>query len=133
MKTLNFLSVSFVFILSSVALSNEGDSPKAKAPETMQTSEPQAKDVKDAKAEAPNSTSAASQYSCSMDNSKRTVRVAYEKEGAKVPCKVNYKRDASSDEEKVIYSAATQEGYCEQKAGEFVEKLKSTGWTCTTP
>jgi hypothetical protein len=77
--------------------------------------------------------SAITDYSCSMNNAKRSVRVVYEKDGAKTPCKVNYVRDAASGEEKTLYSATAQEGYCEQKAAEFAEKLKSTGWTCSTP
>lgn len=132
MKALKLVSVSFMMTLSSVGLSNDGDTPKTPSPETL-SADAAANNAKDGKAEASNSASAGSEYSCSMDKSKRTVRVAYEKEGAKVPCKVNYVRDASSGEEKVIYSALTKEGYCEEKAGEFVEKLKSTGWTCSKP
>lgn len=75
----------------------------------------------------------AAEYECSMQKAKRKVLVAYEKEGSKVPCKVNYLRDASSTDAKVIFNATLEEGYCEKKASEFVEKLKSSGWTCTTP
>jgi len=75
----------------------------------------------------------ATDYSCTMAKAKRTVSVVYEKEGTKVPCKVNYVRDAESGESKTLYNAAAKEGYCEEKASEFVEKLKSSGWSCTSP
>lgn len=130
MYSTKLLIATFAFSVTTVALSNDGAAPAAKAAEATQPAATESKESQEAKAAAP---SAVGEYSCTMDKAKRTVRVTYEKEGAKVPCKVNYVRDTSTGEEKVLYSAAAQEGYCEQKAGEFVEKLKSTGWSCSNP
>jgi len=71
------------------------------------------------------------EYTCAMSKLKRSVSVVYEKQDSKVPCKVNYVRDVDSGDSKVLYSAAAEEGFCETKASEFVEKLKSTGWDCS--
>lgn len=70
-------------------------------------------------------------YTCTLSKLRRAVSVAYEKPDSKVPCKVNYVRDVDSGETKVLFSAAAEEGFCEKKATEFVEKLESSGWTCT--
>lgn len=79
-------------------------------------------------------------YSCVMGKMTRTVAVAYSGSEGKAPCKVNYVKDATvkegaakegAGEPKVLFSADKEVGYCEKKAAEFVEKLKSTGWTCS--
>jgi hypothetical protein len=84
---------------------------------------------------APAATSSAAStaggYSCSMNNLTRSVSVAYENAGAKVPCKVNYNKESEAPgATQVLFSAAAEEGYCEKKMEEFVEKLKGNGWTC---
>ena len=100
---------------------NPGEAPAAVVPAAdSQTEVP-----------VPASAAQATAYACSMSKLKRTVTVEYEKQDAKVPCKVNYVRDVDSGETKVLFSAAAEEGFCEKKAGEFVQKLKSGGWTCT--
>jgi hypothetical protein len=100
---------------------NPGETPPAAVPAATGQTE----------AAAPAAATQATGYACSMAKLKRTVTVDYEKQDAKVPCKVNYVRDVDSGEAKVLFSAAAEEGFCEKKASEFVEKLKSGGWTCT--
>ncbi len=100
---------------------NPGDTPPAAVPAAMGQAD----------AVAPAAATQSTAYACTMAKLKRTVTVSYEKQDAKVPCKVNYVRDADSGEAKVLFSAAAEEGFCEKKASEFVEKLKSGGWTCT--
>jgi hypothetical protein len=100
---------------------NPGETPPAAVP---------AADIQSESA-VPASAVQATGYACSMAKLKRTVTVDYEKQDAKVPCKVNYVRDVDSGEAKVLFSAAAEEGFCEKKASEFVEKLKTGGWTCT--
>lgn len=131
MLTRTSLAMTIFLTMSASSMANEGTPAADKPADTPKASEP-AKEAKDAAAASSTAVSG-TDFSCTMDKAKRTIRVAYEKEGSKVPCKVNYVRDAASGEEKVLYSAAAQEGYCEQKASEFVEKLKSTGWTCSAP
>ncbi|WP_052692053.1 hypothetical protein [Teredinibacter purpureus] len=73
------------------------------------------------------------QYNCSLQGLVRRVEISYADEGTKVPCDVNYYKDSEAPEEmSTLWSAQNLEGYCEQKAEEFVAKLQSWGWSCTT-
>jgi hypothetical protein len=66
---------------------------------------------------------------CKQGKAERSVSVNYAEEGKKVPCSVKYKRDSDA-EEKELYKAAAETGYCETKAEELVQKLSGLGWEC---
>ena len=71
-------------------------------------------------------------YECSADELTRRVEVFYET-GVTVPCEVHYYRDTEMPgERQVLWRAQNEEGYCEARAAEFVEKLRGMGWTCWT-
>lgn len=139
MKFLEITTLSLALSLSNHAFAENTDAAATKPAEAATSAATQVKESSDAKQAGanatgtPTATQSPSDYTCSMGDAKRTVRVAYEKEGVKVPCKVSYVRDVTSGEEKVLYSASAEEGYCEKKASEFAEKLKTTGWSCSTP
>ena len=98
--------------------------------ETETSAPAQASETSAAPAAAASSSSAGG-YSCSMNNLTRTVSVAYENAGAKVPCKVNYNKESEAPgATQVLFSASAEEGYCEKKMEEFIEKLKTNGWSC---
>ena len=62
----------------------------------------------------------------------RRVQVIYET-GVSTPCEVHYFKDTESPgESQVLWRALNEEGYCEAKASEFVAKLESWGWACTS-
>jgi hypothetical protein len=72
-------------------------------------------------------------YQCSLDEVTRRVEILYET-GVRVPCEVHYYKDTEMPgERQVLWRATNEEGYCEAKAAEFVEKLEGMGWTCWTP
>ena len=51
--------------------------------------------------------------------------------GVSVPCEVHYYRDTEAPgEDQVLWSASSQEGYCEEKAAGLVSKLEGWGWNC---
>jgi hypothetical protein len=66
--------------------------------------------------------------SCTQGSSMRRVELAYTT-SAEVPCEVRYTKEDGSTQ--VLWRSATQKGYCETQAREFVAKLQSLGWTCT--
>lgn len=66
-------------------------------------------------------------YVCRHSDSQRVISVEYEVEGSAVPCKVTYEKSTGSQ---VLWTAATEEGYCEAKASEFVAKQRDWGWEC---
>ena len=69
-------------------------------------------------------------YECSIDEVTRRVEVLSEP-GVSVPCEVHYyKVTEVPGEDLVLWSAQNEAGYCEARAAEFVEKLRSMGWTC---
>jgi hypothetical protein len=69
-------------------------------------------------------------YQCSLDEVTRRVEIFYET-GVTVPCEVHYYKDTEMPgERQVLWRAANEEGYCEAKAAEFIEKLRGMGWTC---
>ena len=72
----------------------------------------------------------ANAWKCEHNGMVREVQVEYLGEG-KVPCNVIYDKPTEGVETKVLWFADKQEGYCEEKAQGFVNKLESWGWTCT--
>lgn len=65
-------------------------------------------------------------YVCTQGSMERKIEVVY-LEAGKVPCEVRYTKDG---ETQVLWSAQAEEGYCEAKAAEFVEKQRGWGWEC---
>ena len=71
-------------------------------------------------------------YLCELEGLTRRVEVDYESADASVPCSVNYFKDTEAPGEiNTLWNATNIEGYCEEKAAGFIEKLKSWGWSCT--
>lgn len=69
-------------------------------------------------------------YQCALDEVQRRVEIFYET-GVTVPCEVHYYKDTEMPgERQVLWRAANEEGYCEARAAEFIEKLRGMGWTC---
>ncbi len=72
----------------------------------------------------------AGSYQCSFGELQRRVEILTEP-GVSVPCEVHYYKDTEAPGEKqVLWSATSQQGYCESKTEEFVAKLESWGWDC---
>jgi hypothetical protein len=65
---------------------------------------------------------------CTHGSLMRRVEVAYTT-SAEVPCEVRYTKEDGSTQ--VLWRAATEKGYCETQARDFVAKLQGMGWTCT--
>jgi hypothetical protein len=69
-------------------------------------------------------------YQCALDEVTRRVEIYYET-GSTVPCEVQYFRDTEMPgQREVLWRAQNEEGYCEARAAELVEKLRGMGWTC---
>ena len=64
---------------------------------------------------------------CLYGGNERIIKVTYTNPGSKVPCQVVYEKNTGSQ---VLWNAENEEGYCEAKAGEFVEKQRGWGWDC---
>jgi hypothetical protein len=71
----------------------------------------------------------ADSWNCSHDDLVREVIVAYP-QGGSVPCDVVYKKQTEGVEDQVLWSAESEEGFCEEKARGLVAKLESSGWVC---
>jgi endonuclease YncB( thermonuclease family) len=121
--------ISLLLVVASPVLADDNVQGSKNPSETPSAVVPAA--ANQTEAASPASATQITGYACTMAKLKRSVTVDYEKQDAKVPCKVNYVRDVDSGEAKVLFSATAEEGFCEKKASEFVEKLKSGGWTCT--
>jgi len=69
-------------------------------------------------------------YQCSFGELQRRVEILTEP-GVSVPCEVHYYKDTEAPgETQVLWSAGSQEGYCEAKTVEFVGQLEGWGWDC---
>ena len=69
-------------------------------------------------------------YQCSNGDLQRRVEIVSEP-GVTVPCEVHYYKDTEAPgERQVLWRAMREEGYCEQKAREFVAQLATWGWSC---
>ena len=65
---------------------------------------------------------------CKHGDKERKIEIVYS-EGTTTPCEVQYTKDLGAE---VLWSAANTEGYCEEKAADFIAKQEGWGWTCTT-
>ncbi len=69
-------------------------------------------------------------YRCTKGDLTRRVEIITAT-GVTVPCEVHYYKDIESPgERRVLWRAANEEGYCEARAADFVERLATTGWNC---
>lgn len=64
---------------------------------------------------------------CTHGNQHRTIEIIYSGENA-VPCAVQYTKDTSTQ---TLWRAQAEEGYCEEKAADLVNKHIGWGWECT--
>lgn len=65
-------------------------------------------------------------YICTRGDMERRIEVVYL--GADtVPCEVRYTKTGTAE---VLWIAQAEEGYCETRAAEFVEKQRGWGWEC---
>ena len=73
----------------------------------------------------------AGKYQCTHGDLVRRVEI-YAEPGVTVPCEVHYFKDTEAPgESQVLWSASSEAGYCEARAGEFVAKLEGWGWDCS--
>ena len=69
-------------------------------------------------------------YQCTFGDMQRRVEILYET-GVTVPCEVHYYKDTEAPgEQKVLWRALNESGYCERKTEELIAKLRGWGWTC---
>ncbi|MGI9282418.1 MAG: hypothetical protein ACR2PX_22700 [Endozoicomonas sp.] len=67
-------------------------------------------------------------YTCTHANQERKIDVIYLQRESSVPCEVRYTKDG---QEETLWNASYTEGYCEEKATEFVKKQEGWGWSCS--
>ncbi len=65
-------------------------------------------------------------YVCTNGGMERVIEVAYLDSGT-APCEVRYTKDGIT---KILWNAEAEEGYCDFKAENFVEKHRNWGWQC---
>ena len=65
---------------------------------------------------------------CRSNDVKHIVQVVYP-QGWDVPCEVRFQTPGEDD--RVIWKAETQVGFCERKAQEIIERRINSGWDCT--
>ncbi|TQV85729.1 hypothetical protein FKG94_02480 [Exilibacterium tricleocarpae] len=72
-------------------------------------------------------------YTCVLQDLQRRVEVDYLDPVTNTPCEVSYYKDVETPGVKqTLWSASSAEGYCEQQAATFVEKLQGWGWSCNS-
>lgn len=64
---------------------------------------------------------------CQSKEETRIVKVQYQADG-EVPCQVVYEKFG---QQHMLWAAQNQQGYCEEKAQAFVEKLRGLGFACS--
>lgn len=68
-------------------------------------------------------------YACTHGKAVRKIEVKYLTAGKKAPCEVIYTKEGET-QGKSIFSAKVQEGFCEEKAKAFAEKISGLGFSC---
>jgi hypothetical protein len=78
------------------------------------------------------SEASASSWTCQNDGLTRHVVVFYPHEPARLPCKVFYSKPQENVLPRALWEAQNTQNYCERKAAEFIDKLSSAGWRCSS-
>ncbi len=73
----------------------------------------------------------ASTWTCRYAELTRNLVIFYTNAPAQLPCKVYYTKPMENVLPRALWKAQNEENYCERKAEEFIEKLRSWGWRCT--
>lgn len=69
-------------------------------------------------------------YRCELGDLSRNIYVNYKEPGSTLPCEVMYQKGGEA-EPKALWTATTEEGYCEVQAEGLAGKLSASGWECT--
>jgi len=70
---------------------------------------------------------------CSNQDKRRILTLDYEKGGLRLPCQVIYEKPTEHPGfSKKMWYAEYTEGFCEKKMDEFLDKLESWGWECSS-
>jgi hypothetical protein len=68
---------------------------------------------------------------CSIGDVMRRVEVHYYENDKPVPCEVHYYKETEEPgEDRVLWRAESETGYCENKMTAFVGELTGFGWFC---
>lgn len=67
-------------------------------------------------------------FECKLDASTRTISVNFPEQKS-LPCQVQYTKEGNTQ---TLWQANNTEGYCEERAREFVAKHESWGWQCAS-
>lgn len=68
---------------------------------------------------------------CSIGDVMRRVEVHYYENDKPVPCEVHYYKETEEPgEDRVLWRAESETGYCENKMTAFVGELTGFGWYC---
>lgn len=67
---------------------------------------------------------------CTNGSLERLVELKPDNPGEAVPCSIVYTKPTEGVGEQVLWRAENEEGYCEARFEEFVEKLSGWGWSC---
>lgn len=73
----------------------------------------------------------AQSWLCENTNLKRYVDISYPNSSSYKSCSVIYRKPTEDVDDRILWQAQNNEGYCENKAKAFVEKLESWGWRCS--
>jgi hypothetical protein len=68
-------------------------------------------------------------FTCTKQSAIRTLKIQYPN-GTPLPCLVVYDKSQEGGDARILWQATTEEGFCEDKAEAFVNKLSSWGWSC---
>jgi hypothetical protein len=68
---------------------------------------------------------------CEYADLKRYVDIDYPNSPSSIPCSVIYRKPTENVDDRILWRAQNDEGYCENRARALVEKLESLGWRCS--
>jgi hypothetical protein len=74
----------------------------------------------------------ANSWTCQRAELIRHVVVFYPQAPAQLPCKVFYSKPKEDVLPRALWEANNTQNYCSRKAAEFIEKLNSSGWRCSS-
>lgn len=68
-------------------------------------------------------------YTCTDGEKERVIAVVYDNQANKLPCEVQYYKDAGAMK---VWRSTSVAGYCEEKAQTLVKQQLDFGWHCVS-
>jgi hypothetical protein len=128
---MTYLGVAAAALLLACAPTVAEETPEAPDATVAEEAAPAVEETA-AESEAPAMAAAGAPMVCKRGKTERHVNVVAPGSEGRV-CEMHYAKPTEGVENRVLWYATSDKGFCEEKANALMASLISSGWSCTNP